>query len=413
MSAPSPKEIWEYIRYITERLRTTMWNRLVEAQEQTRTNPALYSYLGWLYDKNAYRHDGLTFPLAIFPAPKSQRYDIESVLGKLDREPNDGIDKVFDQVGQGYLRKLVRESPDPAPWDDPTYRMTMIEIKDPLKIHCALGGYYNMLKSCEVIEFELLTEFSKIQPSYADYQWFSEHTRLRNYLHSRGNPLESALGRSVAVSISTPIIFAEGDTYKVLLRERSQKVAIYKNLLHVLPSFMFQPQLHFYEEEYSIRHNIYREYLEEVIGREDLERPTGGEYYDFFYADPNLAYLRELEQQGGAKLYFTGIGINLLSLRPEICTLLLITDPDWIVNQRQGREIHGHQLNTLRVNWEFKLRDELQEAKFKGIATIDLTKQLVLPANLFRPENFVPPGAAALKLGIDVARDELGVLPIQ
>lgn len=409
MSAPSPKEIWDYVRYITEWSRKTMWNRMVKLQDEARINPRLYMYLGWLYREYTFRYDQLIFPFALFTAPKNQRYDLESVLGNLDMEANDGIDHVFDQVGQAYLKKLVRDAPGKPPWDDATYRMTALQFGDQLKLECALGGYYNMLKSCEILEFELLTRFSQLKPPPSDFQWFTDQIWLRKYLHSRGSPIKHPLGRSVAISISTPIIFAEGDTFKVLIRERSRDVAIYKHLLHVLPSFMFQPQLRFYKEEYSVKHSIYREYLEEVIGREDLERPTGGEFFDFFYSDPNLSYLRDLEERGDAKFYFTGVAMNLLSLRPEICTLLLITDPEWIVNQRQGKEVRGHKLSILRTNWEFKLRDELKDAKFKGIAVIDLTKDLMIPDNLFKPENFVPPGAAALKLGIDVAHEELGL----
>jgi len=181
------------------------------------------------------------------------------------------------------------------------------------------------------------------------------------------------------------------------------------NLIHVIPSFMFEPAVWWYEEEYSVRHNIYREYLEEVLGRKDVERPKGEYGFDFFYEDPNLKYLQHLEKKDKAKFYFTGIDIDLLNLRPEICTLLLIKDPSWIINQRRGKKVGHYQLKPMRINWEFKMGDDTKGTTLEGKGSVDLTENLVIPDNFFKPENFTPAGAAALKLGIEVAREELGL----
>jgi hypothetical protein len=42
-------------------------------------------------------------------------------------------------------------------------------------------------------------------------------------------------------------------------------------------------------------------------------------------------------ESGAARLLYTGIAVNLLALRPEICTLLVIDDPSWFENE--GGEI--------------------------------------------------------------------------
>ena len=171
---------------------------------------------------------------------------------------------------------------------------------------------------------------------------------------------------------------------------------------------MFQPVVRCYKEEYSVRHNIYREYLEEIFGRWDLDKPSEKLSHDFFYEEPILQYLIQLENEGKAKFFFTGISINLLNLRPEIHTLLLINDPEWILNQGIGRKIGKLQLSPISINWEFKHGDELANAKFNRIAKVELGKDIKFP-KLLKPENFVPPGAAGMKLGIDVAREELGL----
>ena len=133
-----------------------------------------------------------------------------------------------------------------------------------------------------------------------------------------------------------------------------------------------------------------------MLSREDLDRP-GGEYgHNFFYEDPNLKYLIDLENKGDARFFFTGVALNLLNLRPEICTLLLITNDEWIKNQSRGSKVGDDQLDVIKINWEFKFGDSLQEAKFDKIAALDLTESLLMPDGVFYPENFVPPGAAAL-----------------
>lgn len=353
------------------------------------------------------RYQGLNYPIVLFPAPKSQRYKLESALGPLNIELQEVICGEFEQLGQEYLKRLLKSAK--PPWDDPTYRMVSFNSNDQITFSCALGGYFNMLKTCDILEFELLTEFGKQYPPFPnEYHDFINKLKLRRYLHSMGDPMFEPLGRSVAISISTLIIYAENDTYKALIRERSGKVAVYQHLLHIIPSFMFQPVVRCYDDEYSVRHNIYREYLEEIFGRRDLDRPTGELRHDFFYDDPNLRYLEELESKGKARFFFTGISMNLMSLRPEIHTLLLISDPEWISNQGCGRKVNGRQLDVIKVNWEFKHGDELRGARFEKIASVDLTADLLVPDALFKPENFVPVGAAGMKLGIDVAREELG-----
>ena len=404
----SPKEIWDYIRSLSAWIIKKSDQQLSEMEYKARNERRLYDYLSSLYsDYDVYNHNNMNFPFVLFPAPKSQRYDLESVLEPLDIEKEETINSELQQAGQEYLKKLLRSQK--PPWDDPTYRLVKYNFDETLSISCALGGYFNMLKTCDVFEFEILTEFGKEYPPFpCDFNEFINRLKLRKYLHSLGDPIKDILGRSIAISISTLIIYAENETYKVLVRERSGEVAVHQNLLHIIPSFMFQPVVRCYKEEYSIRHNIYREYLEEIFGRRDLDRPSRELKHDFFYEDSNLKYLEKLENEGKAQFFFTGISINLLNLRPEIHTLLLIKDPQWIINQGRGNRVGNLQLDVIRINWEFKHGDDLRGAKFERTASIDLTESLLLP-DLFKPENFVPVGAAGMKLGIDVAREELAL----
>jgi hypothetical protein len=44
------------------------------------------------------------------------------------------------------------------------------------------------------------------------------------------------------------------------------------------------------------------------------------------YIEPEIARLNAEDQ---VNLYYTSVSVNLLTLRPEICLLLLVTDPAW------------------------------------------------------------------------------------
>jgi hypothetical protein len=204
-------------------------------------------------------------------------------------------------------------------------------------------------------------------------------------------------GRSAALSVSTLIVYHAGDTYKALLRPRSGATAAHSDLYHVVPSFMFQPTIGDNRGEYSIRYNVYREYLEEVFSVPEMERSQGQIALDWFFDDPRLVVLRQLLDDGHAQLLLTGFAVNLLNLRPEICTLLFIRDQAW---HKQA----------LAANWEF----------LKPVQLFERRAQVLLPVNILQddagigrylatmPGTFVPPGAAAFWLGIDVARELAG-----
>jgi hypothetical protein len=198
------------------------------------------------------------------------------------------------------------------------------------------------------------------------------------------------------MSISTLIVFDDGDTYQAFVRQRSGRTAAHSDLYHVIPSFMFQPMLGDVRREYSVRHNVFREYLEELFGVEEMRLSKGELALDWFYDHEELAYLRSLLDAGSAELLLTGFAVNMLNLRPEICTLLLIRDPNW-----RRRRIAG--------NWEFETPQQMFDRRQDYIRPVDVNRgDDEIAAELARlPGTFVPPGAAAFWLGVDVARERI------
>ena len=215
------------------------------------------------------------------------------------------------------------------------------------------------------------------------------------------DPVTNGKGRSTAIAISTLISYNDGENYNLLIKNRSQTAtAVHNGLLHVVPSFMFQPIVGNIDFEFSVLHNIYREYLEEIF---DIPEEDHSFTVDSIYKNANIKYLDTLLKNGEAELYFTGIAVNLLNLRPEICTLLLIKSPEWYKLHSMGMEYEKEKLNRFKFNNEFvsyiefgqNIEDFIYEFKF-----IRNEHKLFDDYPIY-PHKMVPPGAAAFWLGFD------------
>jgi hypothetical protein len=407
MPIPSYSELVKSINWLLKQYSDKRWEYIQKKHSAARENQNWYKFLDFLYsrklDGNLLRHKDYIFPVAIFHAAKPQRYDIESVLGNLDLQMKENVDPEFQKIGQVHIKQL--QTADKKLWNGTTYRMVKFERDGRLNLDCALGTYFAAVSSQDIFESELLLNFAKINPSPQSFEEFSKKIVLRNHLHSLGDPFSKPVGMSSALSIDTAIIFAEESTFKVFLWERSEDVAVYPNLLQIIPSAMFQPAVNDFRREYSIKHNVYREYLEELFGLEEADRSKGNYAWNHFYDNPNLKYLKQLEEKGNASFYLTGVSVNLLQMRVGVCLLLLIKDGDWIVNHSTGGKVGELQLSKVSFNYEYKNTDELDITRF-GALSLDLTKKIILP-DYFKPQHFCPSAAATLKLAVDVAREEM------
>ncbi len=179
-----------------------------------------------------------------------------------------------------------------------------------------------------------------------------------------------------------------------VLRKSPRAVAMHAGMLHVIPSFMIEPTSLDIDGDFSPTRQFRREYLEELFDRKDLIEATEDPDIDH---DPVMEVLDELFRDGHAKLYFTGIAVNLLNLRPEICTLL------WIDTQRWYRLHTTHPRKELRFRFNYEIMKmpemaiDSEKAVFKATYKADDHEFAV--TNKFEPAEFIPPGAAAVWLG--------------
>lgn len=272
-------------------------------------------YLQHLYQCVPYTHAGIEYPVTVYYPSGAQMLDVDSILDPYLPQAESKDYAIYDY---SYLHNL--QNSKPSLFNGRIFTLHFIRPK-PLKIRGALGYYYDMLATCIALENEL---YAAIEDG-----WMLAPNRAQYHRHV--TPQDAILRgdrRSAGIGISTLVVFNHAGTYKAMLAVRSNNTAFDSNMYHVLPAMMFQPSSPNFDNaaEWSIRLQVMREVLEELFNMPENRAP---ERWDFFYEHPAYVYLQDLMAQGKAHLYLSGLTLNLVTLRPEITTLLLIQEPEW------------------------------------------------------------------------------------
>jgi hypothetical protein len=385
---PSPKEIKEFFEALYKKWVFRSAENKASALAEGRKNSALYEFLQRLYPKSEFLVSGdKLFPDIIIRPGDDQYFDPESVLGDLAPLPSWELDRQLMDAGRHYI-DFLRWQGGPL-YDWPTFCMSDIRRENgAVKIDCWTGKYFESLQTSEMLEWEALSAFSK-----EGVPTLENDLPARSRAHTLAgvkDPVLHPVGRAAAIGISTLVLFNRGDGYAALLSERSRGgVVIHADMCHVIPSFTFQPTAGDMVKEFSVVHNIFREYLEELFHLKEAKEAPSVLSYDYFYGNRNLCYLRELLDSGKARIYFTGVAMDALNLRPEICTLLLIHESQWYGWHRIGT----HQLDRIEFNEESKKISESNN-KPNVVSIGEVSTRL-------EPTTTDPAGAAAICLGLE------------
>jgi len=320
----------------------------------------------------------LTYPFVAFLPQPEQIHDLDSVLGDAPKQVLTQDDMAF--YNQAFLQTLKNSGR--KLFNGTTYIQKRIRRK-PLRVSGEFGKYFDMMATCAALDQEL--------KDAADSKLLRVPSRSQLHRHL---PADQAMingsGRSAAIGVACLTIFNHEGTYKAILARRSAQAATDPLHFHVLPAFIFQPsdEHGHFPEEWSVEHQVYREYLEELFGMDEV----APDRYDYFYEHPAMQHLQNLIAAGEAELYLTGIAINLLTLRPEICVLLLIHTPEWYptitapdshIPMNTHAEAHGGTVELVPIDTDENLLN-------------------ALPPDLHL--NMPPQGLAGLWLGVDQAR---------
>ena len=265
--------------------------------------------------------NGGTYPVIFFPASESQ-CRVDSVLHEqppaAHTMQSDYVIYDADHLASRLASRMMT--------NDLTFTMAHMEAaNDRLRIVGSTASYFDMIATCDALDHELRDWVRGVR----------EGTPLRNHLFAQVAPddaLYSGAGRAATIGISVLTVFAMHDRgYHALLVQRSNRLAIGAGLFHIMPAFVFQPvgQPEWQASMWSIEQQVLREFGEELFVMPEYDAWTAPTSPDYFTQFGPVAHLIAMLNDGRASLTLTGVAINLLSIRPEVCTLLIIHDPDW------------------------------------------------------------------------------------
>jgi hypothetical protein len=347
-----------------------------------------HNFLRNLYsDKQLLEYGKHKYACAFIPAHESQVNNPDSILGINDKgyiETSLIGDREYRETVINYQNISGRQHRDGR-----TFCLTSLSSKSkkPLKLCTWNSTYFKVLETCDFLKLE------------SQVAWFENHKNLKNdwptALHLRAklhrkvkDPLFDGRNRAAGLAISTLICYKSGDGFKLLLRLRSNKKAIVNRsgTYHVVPAGMFQPSEIDLFEPYSIKENIYREYAEEMFR---LSPPEGSMKVDWYNDTEPVKKLKEYLSKSDSGIFLSGVAVNLQNLRPEILTLMILTDEDW------GKK----ELPLTKGNWEYDGQGtEIPLLRLREYGHFDY----------FSPTKMVVPGAAALWKGGELARTIVG-----
>jgi hypothetical protein len=360
---------------------------------------------------------GIPMPICVFPAQPEERTEPESPLLKPLAEGNrivpgpEEYSDAFDPAGlDQFRRNLARyeNSTDKQRrsfFSGPTYALRRITRNEAgqIRIECGMGRYFLNHATSERLDPELMDALAHSP----DKPVTLEELPRRAWLHRHaqdGDPVTDGTRRVAAMSHATVVMIACDDDdkcYDILLPARSGEVETHRGFNHVAPSGILAPFDEMSpspQKEFSVRRNFYREWVEELYNATEHERPVG-----FAIPDPEEQPEITRLKAAHARLYYTGISVNLLTLRPEICLLLLINDPRWFDAERRLAE-----KMRLDFNWEYATEhDQLRIAADQpGHWRVRLNSDLQpWDGAKLKPTFLVPNAAAAIHLAINAVND--------
>jgi transcriptional regulator with XRE-family HTH domain len=362
-------------------------------------------------------------------APREQWMDVEAPLGTLDlsNPPPDvrrwhyweGCDprgeRDFERRLEEWDRQLreihAGKRAHLDTWNQLTYDLASMTRDDNgrLRLDCKLGTYFHSLSTSEALDPELMEAYAAWPDSDPATVW--PRLERRAWLHERvADPVADGHRRSAALGVSTLTIVRvrnrSFDGYKMFLSPRSCTVATQRRRYHVVPSGMFQPFIpsesaDLLEGQFSVFATVVREFVEELYGVEELESGDGRVDPQAIYRRREARLLSDLLEHGSAALLYTGVGVNLLALRHEVCTVLVIDDPGWYERECGELRICGEYLQ------QCEQTDLLPDQRWVQLISLGRHGLDMEPRwrDALSARNIVAPGAAAIDLGLRVARE--------
>ena len=283
----------------------------------------------------------------------------------------------------------IDEHDRPTTWFDSTvYRLLDIRVEEDggLRLEFCLSRYFDAQDAGEILAYEVALR----------------HLRRRADIF--GGPLFRSVADPVAfgsrcavAGINTLTVRVEGREAFFFMHRRSETgVGAGMSTTHVAPAGEFQPHadvLPVWNSDLHLSHTVMREYAEEFLGHPDAAGISG--VVIDYRRDQPYARMSGALRSGRMRLYVLGVGLSVLTWKPEICTVCV-----W-----DAATFDGIFADMLEHNDEGVLvvGNRRRRAGYRGLP---FTAENVL--GYARDPMTLPEGRACLKLAWQW-RDELGI----
>lgn len=279
-----------------------------------------------------------------------------------------------------------------------------------LPLDCTLEFYGNIIDSCDLLIEELYLHFSLPQPqSLPRPEHVLRHLPWRYCLHHlhRENPRElltTPKTRAAGFGVCALTVFNKEGTYVAVRGTRSSAVGTYRDAYHVVPAGMTNVDPGHRDSctdsikelvpggMLNVKLLLEKEFLEEIFSEE-----WAATLRTWPASWPRLVREKAREHLYGAdsgsydaEIHLTGIAVDLLNYRPEVCALILIRNREWWDSHRPygGGELEW------RLSWEWDEEGKLVDVQDAAAC-----------ANAMAGNSWVMSGLAAFHLGVQKARE--------
>jgi DNA-binding winged helix-turn-helix (wHTH) protein len=325
---------WTYFNYRDE---------TVEALNTSDTSRALASR----YAREPVVIGDQAFPVTILWQNRKSHIPPDDILGTLDYSQSEYLasSPTLGVTEYALARKFIKSiyTAGPVKHEGLEYCMTSIDLNGSLpRIDGRLGRYYDNILTQYAMEWELKKAMKDHGRLALDRNRVGM-LPLREAIEfgTNPNPLFDGRQRCSAITVSMLMLFERrGQGLWTVIHQRSRTVGLSAGMLHVVPAGMFEAKNR--NEKWSIRTAVMREMLEEVYNEEEQQGEEITGFEDDMVSKKPLQFLFPLIEKGLAELSITGICCDLLTLRPEICTVLFVPD----VGMAEVQKVH--------VNWEYE-----------------------------------------------------------
>ena len=305
-------------------------------------NSAASRSLASLYECEPVTFGNQAFPVAILWQNKDSLIHPDMILGKFDSFPpqHRKSSPTLNVKQYAAARELTRAllTKGEVKHEGLDYCMRNIDLSGSLpKIHGRFGYYYDHVLTQFAMYWELKKALNECGLSVLEGKR-SGMLPLREAFGFGSQVLYDGDMRTAAISVSMLIVFERRKKeFWTIICKRSMQVAAHPNMLHVVPSGMFEARNEF--ERWSVQDALWRELLEEVYD----EKSNKSQVLRMIWLIKSRFRLCPGSSKKKSLSSASRHCCDLLYVQPEICTVLYVPDN----SLTSKRPMH--------VNWEYSL----------------------------------------------------------